>query len=35
MGGFSIWHWQVTNAQAKAAEKTERNTIDVEARQKP
>ena len=26
---------QVTNAQAKAAEKTERNTIDVEARQKP
>ncbi|MEO5606445.1 MAG: Sec-independent protein translocase subunit TatA [Polaromonas sp.] len=26
---------QVTNAQAQAAEKAERNTIDVEARQKP
>ncbi|MGV8803926.1 MAG: Sec-independent protein translocase subunit TatA [Polaromonas sp.] len=26
---------QVTNAQAKATEKAERNTIDVEARQKP
>ncbi len=26
---------QVTNAQAQAADKAERNTIDVEARQKP
>ena len=26
---------QVTNAQAQAAQKVERNTIDVEARQKP
>lgn len=26
---------QVINAQAQAAEKAERNTIDVEARQKP
>ena len=26
---------QVTNAQAQAAAKSERNTIDVEARQKP
>jgi sec-independent protein translocase protein TatA len=26
---------QVTNAQAQAADKADRNTIDVEARQKP